>query len=143
MKEKKGFEPEKSGCFVVLVFFSFCFLILYFIKEAEEKKRLLEEKGVYFVAEVVDIIDKYDEDNEIVVKYEFNNEVIIRRIQENCCPEIGKLYYIKILPNSPKGVMILFSGAEVPDYIQTNISKEGWKEPPSYIKDAHSYEVSD
>ncbi|KOY85169.1 hypothetical protein AD998_02485 [bacterium 336/3] len=142
MKEKKEFEWQKSGCIVTLGFFSFLFLILYFIKQAEDKKKLLDEKGVYSIAEIVDVtID--DGTANIVIEYKFNNKTILRSIHENCCPEIGKLYYIKILPDNPRGIMILFSGTEVPDYIQTNISQEGWKEPPSYIKNAHLYEVSD
>jgi hypothetical protein len=142
MKEKKGFELEKSGCFVVLVFFSLVFCFIYSSSQYGEKKNLLDREGVYSVAEIVDVtID--DGTANIVIEYKFNNKTILRSIHENCCPDVGILYYIKILPDNPKGIMILFSGTEVPDYIQTNIPQEGWKEPPSYIKNAHLYEVSD
>lgn len=143
MKEKKGFEPEKRGCFVVLLFFSLVFCFIYSSSQYGEKKNLLDSEGIYFVAKVIGFT-KEGKQHYIKLEYDFNSENILRKIRKNeHSAKIGKLYYIKILPNNPRGAMILFSGTEVPDYIQTNIPQEGWKEPPSYIKNAHLYEVSD
>ena len=143
MNEKKEFEPHKSGYFVVLVFFSLAFYFIYNSSQYGEKKNLLDSEGIYFVAKIIGFT-REGKQYYIKLEYDFNGENILRKIRKNeHSVEIGKLYYIKISPTNPRGVMILFSGQEVPDYIQTNVPQEGWKELPSYIKNAHLYEVSD
>src|SRR5262249_10658678 len=90
----------------------------------------LSKNGVYTIATLLDV-KRIFRGYEISISYKFNNKTYFIKEPNTQLTkkEIGKRYFVKILPNSPGSIFDMETYKLVPDSIKEP-PENGWKEMP-------------